>query len=234
MLTAEQINDITFYCYTRGVDYYDVQLELVDHLADMIEVLQGNQYDLTFKDALEIAGKQFSEAEFKKIVKSKKKQLRKRVSRLIEKEFLDFFTVPKIVLTATLLFSAWILPTLMAESKMIGMGLMVLMMAPYVYYYWFYRKELKLIAEDRKGNLLCLKVRSKYEIVAMLTASFLNLFLNVFRSIFDIHFSASNHSFILRIIFLMGVMLEILFIAIIFVRVAFNEKMKTQYPNAFA
>jgi hypothetical protein len=36
------------------------------------------------------------------------------------------------------------------------------------------------------------------------------------------------------IILMLGVMLEILFIAIIFVRVAFNEKMKSQYPNAFA
>jgi hypothetical protein len=234
MLTAEQINDITFYCYTRGVDYYDVQLELVDHLADMIEALQQEQPGLAFKDAVEIAGKQFSKAEFKKIVKSKKKQLRKRVSRLIEKEFLDFFTVPKIVLTATLLLGAWILPSVMAESKIMGIGFVELMLVPYFYYSWVYRKELKLIAEDRKSNLLCLKVRSNYEKMAILTAISLNLFFNVFKNLFDIHFNVKNHLYIVAIILMLGVMLEILFIAIIFVRVAFNEKMKSQYPNAFA
>jgi hypothetical protein len=162
-LTQQQIDDIAFYCYTRKVEYYDVQLELVDHIADIIEHLQEANPELSFSVALELAGKQFTDAEFKKVVKSKQRVFQKKVSKLIEKEFISFFTVPKIILTATLFLGALILPGLMKEKKVIGGILLLFMMAPWLYYSFIYRKESKQFVEDRKGNLLCLKVRSRYE-----------------------------------------------------------------------
>jgi len=91
MLEQAQINAITIYCEKRGVKYYDVQLELVDHIADIIEDLQKTNPVLSFSEALELAGEQFSIDEFKYIVRSKKDHIEKNISRLIENEFLTFF-----------------------------------------------------------------------------------------------------------------------------------------------
>jgi hypothetical protein len=102
MLEYEQINAITAYCENRGVKYYDVQLELVDHIADMIEYLQKANPELSFSVALELAGKQFSDDQFKMIVKNKKNQLIDRFKRLWWKEFVSYFTVPKISFTLLL------------------------------------------------------------------------------------------------------------------------------------
>lgn len=233
MLTQQQIDDIAFYCYTRNVEYYDVQLELVDHIADMIEDLQKTNTALSFSEALELAGKQFSDEEFKKVVRSKKKLLQKKVSKLIEKEFVSFFTVPKIILTITLILGALLLPRLMKESKIIGGLLLLIMMAPYLYYSFIFRNESKQFLEDRKGNLLCLKVRSRYEKLAILAAVSLNTAFNLLPGLFDNHFNLKDKPSLQSILFLFGAMLEILFISILFVRVSFNEKMKEQYPNAF-
>ena len=234
MLTQQQVDDIAFYCYTRNVEYYDVQLELVDHIADMIEHWQEANPALSFNEALELAGKQFSDNEFKKVVKSKQRLLQNKVSRLIEKEFISFFTVPKIILTATLFLGALLLPALMKENKIVGGILLLIMIAPLLYYSFIYRKESKQFVEDRQSNLLCLKVRSRYEKLATLAAVMLNSIFNILPGIFDIHFNIKDKPSVFSILLILGVLLEILFIAILFVRVSFNAKMRDQYPKAFA
>ncbi len=50
MLKQEQINAITTYCESKGVEYYDVQLELVDHIADSIEHFREADPALSFSD----------------------------------------------------------------------------------------------------------------------------------------------------------------------------------------
>src|SRR6187549_2909163 len=94
MLTTGQIDMISMYCEHRGVAYYDVQLELVDHIADIIEQLQKENPQLAFKEALELAGSRFSKAEFDAIVASKRNQLLARFMRLWRKEFYAYFTIP--------------------------------------------------------------------------------------------------------------------------------------------
>jgi hypothetical protein len=88
--------------------------------------------------------------------------------------------------------------------------------------------------EDRKGNLLCLKVRSRYEKLATLAAVTLNSIFNLLPGMFDIHLNFKDKPSLTSFLLVLGVLLEILFIAILFVRVSFNTKMKDQYPKAFA
>jgi hypothetical protein len=102
MLTQQQINEITAHCQTMGVLYYDVQLELVDHIAGMIDQLQEENEQLNFEVALQLAVKEFAPNEFKLIIKNKEKQLLKRFKRIWLKEFLAYFTFPKILLTLCL------------------------------------------------------------------------------------------------------------------------------------
>src|ERR1700709_2719609 len=103
MLTQQQIDEITSLCQAMGVKYYDVQLELVDHIAGMIDQLQEEKPRINFEDALQMAIKEFTPAEFKLIAKNKEQQLLKRFKRLWLKEFLAYFTFPKITITILLI-----------------------------------------------------------------------------------------------------------------------------------
>ena len=103
-LTQQQIERLFAFCRKHYVQYYDVQLELVDHIADIIEDLQKANPALSFSDALQMAGTQFSDNEFKAIVRSKKEQLMVRFRKLWWKEFVSYFTIPKVSITILLMF----------------------------------------------------------------------------------------------------------------------------------
>jgi hypothetical protein len=80
-----------------------VQLELVDHIADIIEDLQKTNPALSFSEALQMASEQFSDEEFRMIVKSKTQQLKTKIKKLWWKEFVSYFTIPKILITILLI-----------------------------------------------------------------------------------------------------------------------------------
>ena len=98
MLTKQQINILFQYCDYKGVHYYDVQTELVDHLAGIIEKLQEEQPSLSLRDLIWQADGAFSPEEFKDIVESKSVSVRGRYRVLFKKELLSYFTIPGISL----------------------------------------------------------------------------------------------------------------------------------------
>jgi hypothetical protein len=229
MLTQEQIDDIAFYCYTRNVEYYDVQLELVDHLADMIEELQKDNSQLSFKEALELTGKQFSDEEFKAIVKNRKDQLLVRFKKLWQKEFISYFTIPKITITMCLVaFVVWALHHKNLEK--LPMPLLQIFNILTVFRYGIGRsKIIKLNKEDKTLPLLVtamLEKRNKLLIIPMLFYIFL-----MFRDMFE--FSPYP-----KVVYEIGLYFFPLFILIALawhkVYVEQNILLRDQYSKAFA
>ena len=107
--TASQIQDL--YAFTRKhfVEYYDLQTELVDHLANDIEAIRVEQPSLTFEQARTIAFKKFGVFGFSEIIEQRQKAMSRRYFRYMWKEFKQWFTIPKIVITATLFLSLFIM-----------------------------------------------------------------------------------------------------------------------------
>jgi hypothetical protein len=98
MLNRQQIDILYQYCETKGVKYYDVQCELVDHLADAMEELQNEKSNSSFKELLFEIDSRFAPDDFSMIVKSKSKSIRKKYWFLFRKEFISFFRIPKVFL----------------------------------------------------------------------------------------------------------------------------------------
>ncbi|OIQ93221.1 hypothetical protein GALL_248360 [mine drainage metagenome] len=228
MLTQQQIDDIAFYCYTRNVEYYDVQLELVDHIADIIEDLQKANPALSFSEALELAGKQFSDDEFSAIVKSKKEQLLLRFKKLWQKEFISYFTIPKITITMCLVaFVIWALQHKNLEK--LPMPLLQIFNFLTVYRYSFGRsKIIKLNKEDKTLPLVVtamLEKRNKLLIIPMSVYIFL-----MFRQMFEL----SPYP---KIFYEIGLYFFPLFILIALawtkVYVDQNILLREKYPKAF-
>jgi hypothetical protein len=101
-LTDEHIAQLFRFCEKKFVRYYDLQLELVDHLAERIEEEIEKDKTLSFEKALDKVYKGFGIFGFAHIVRDKEIALQKANSKLWWKEFSTYFTIPKLVLTLCL------------------------------------------------------------------------------------------------------------------------------------
>lgn len=93
------------YAFTRKhfVDYYDLQVELVDHLANAIEEKWQQWPHLSFDDALKAEFKKFGIFGFTGIVEKRQLALQKKYNKLLWGYFKEFFRLPKIMLTIALI-----------------------------------------------------------------------------------------------------------------------------------
>ena len=92
VLTSEEIEYLWGFVRKKYVDYYDVQVELVDHLASEIEHLLGQHQELTFEDALNQVYAAFGIFGFTEIVEQKVKSISRQGRIMWWKEFAHFFT----------------------------------------------------------------------------------------------------------------------------------------------
>jgi hypothetical protein len=100
MLTKEQINTLFTFCEKHSVRHYDVQVELVDHLANAIEDRMQADKDLSFEAALKKVYDDFGVMGFGRMVSSRSLALETQYSRQRNKLFLSYFSWPKIGMTA--------------------------------------------------------------------------------------------------------------------------------------
>ena len=82
-LSEAQIQSLYRFTRAHFVYHYDLQTELVDHMANAIEELQEKQPELTFDDATKIVFKSFGVFGFQDIVEERMQLLTKRYWRLI-------------------------------------------------------------------------------------------------------------------------------------------------------
>jgi uncharacterized membrane protein len=101
-LTKEQIQNLYKFTRQHYVEHFDVQTELVDHLANDIEQILEKQPNLSFEQAKTIAFKKFGVFGFMNVVESRTKALDKKYWKIIFRFVKDWFQLPKIILTSLL------------------------------------------------------------------------------------------------------------------------------------
>jgi len=117
-LTPEQIDRLYQFTRQHYVEWYDLQTELVDHLANAIEQQWQENPKISFEDALQIEFKKFGVFGFMDVVEQRQLALNKRYNKIVWKHFKAFFSIPKIIATfsAVLIFFYM----LMSLSKQAG------------------------------------------------------------------------------------------------------------------
>ena len=101
-LTADQIQTIFDFTEKKYIKYYDVQLELVDHIADKIETLQADDPNLSFDRALHEVYKSFGVFGFTKVQEQKMVELHRYWMRHLKSYIKGYFKLPKIIITVIL------------------------------------------------------------------------------------------------------------------------------------
>tara|TARA_R110002073_G_scaffold123234_1_gene266806 strand:+ start:93995 stop:94693 length:699 start_codon:yes stop_codon:yes gene_type:complete len=91
------------YKFTRQhfVVYYDVQTELVDHLANDIEGIWLENPQLSFEEARSMSFKKFGVFGFMNVIESRQKALSKRYGKILWRFVKEWFTLPKIIVTTS-------------------------------------------------------------------------------------------------------------------------------------
>nr|WP_322625465.1 hypothetical protein [uncultured Flavobacterium sp.] len=104
-LTADQITALYTFTRQHFVEHYDLQTELVDHLANAIEQRWATDPAVSFDDALKAEFKKFGVFGFSDVVEQKGKALGRRYLKLKWGYFREFFTLPKVLLTLALVLA---------------------------------------------------------------------------------------------------------------------------------
>ena len=98
-LNKVQLEDITWRLEMKGVRYYDVKMEMTDHIASEVEVIMGEK-KLDYNFCVDQVFSQYKLFHFSDIEERKEKKLKKQAIKSFFKELLQFFTIPKVILTA--------------------------------------------------------------------------------------------------------------------------------------
>lgn len=101
-LTEQEINQIFDFTKKHYVEFYDVQVELVDHLANAIEDQWKENPNIMFEDALQTEFKKFGIFGFTGLVEQKQTDLHKYYNKMLLREVLKFISLPKVIITAAL------------------------------------------------------------------------------------------------------------------------------------
>jgi hypothetical protein len=115
-LTEEQVKQLFAFCEKKYVRYYDLQVELVDHLAERIEEEMSQDPKLAFEAARDKVYKGFGLFGFAHIVRDREIELGRQNKKLWWKELLSYFTWPRIVLSATIFLVFFTLGELLTPS----------------------------------------------------------------------------------------------------------------------
>jgi hypothetical protein len=168
-LTSEQIERLYQFTRQHYVEYYDLQTELVDHLANAIEAQWQEHPKLSFEEALQKEFKKFGVFGFMDVVEKRQAALNKKYNGIIWKHFKAFFTIPKIIFTITLVGLIYLLlmtSTYKADVVLVAFGIIILSFYSFIIY--FANKNKKANLATHKKWLLKEIILGRSSIVGMI------------------------------------------------------------------
>jgi len=139
-ITQEQIDRLYRFTREHFVEHYDLQTELVDHLSNAIENQWQENPKIPFEEALQKEFKKFGVFGFMNVVEQRQAALNKKYNWLIWKHFKEFFTIPKIIITISLVVGLFYFFKYVFFYEVMALGMIL----------WFVLLIAALIYEKRK------------------------------------------------------------------------------------
>ena len=157
-LSNEQI--LQLYRFTRQhyVEHYDLQTELVDHLANGIEQQRQATPDLTFREALKREFKKFGVFGFHDVIAEKQRAMSKKYWKLLWRFFKEWFRWPKILATLCIALGLFSILRFLGQSnhkKELILGSLMLLFVTALVYFLMTKKtrEAKMLRNGKKFML---------------------------------------------------------------------------------
>lgn len=140
-LSQDQIQDLFSFVRKHYVEHYDLQTELVDHLANGIETQLKLQPSITFQEATKKEFNKFGIHGFEDVIRKRTQAMEWRYWKIIFKFYKEFFRLPKVVFTlASIMVLTFVLGAISFDYKydcIIG----VLLLIPVYVLFMHFRKQ---------------------------------------------------------------------------------------------
>jgi len=149
-LSLEQIEELYIFTRQHYVEWYDLQSELVDHLANAIEEEWKQNPNDSFDQILNKEFKKFGVFGFMGVVEEKQKFLRKKYALLIWNYYKEFFSFPKIILTLSFIYGLTFLLNVFESPTDVFIGMSLFLLALTVGMSYLRHRKMK-IKNDRRG-----------------------------------------------------------------------------------
>ena len=127
-LNETQIDQLYLFTRKHFVEYYDLQTELVDHLANAIETQLQEFPNRTFDEALQIEFKKFGVFGFMEVVEKRQTALSKKYAKIIWSHFKNFFHLPQIIGTLSAVGILFYILKISFYSEIIVISLLILVL----------------------------------------------------------------------------------------------------------
>ncbi len=127
MLEPSQIDRLYQFTRQHYVEFYDVQTELVDHLANGIEVQWKENPEIPFEEALQKEFKKFGIYGFSDVVEKRQRAMEKKYWKIIWQEAGSIIQEPKMAFSMLFLFGLSFFLLNLQEGVYVLMALVVLL-----------------------------------------------------------------------------------------------------------
>jgi len=135
-LTKDQTQDLYMFTSQHFVEWYDLQTELVDHLANDIENILANNPNFSFNEAKDKSFRKFGVCGFQDVVEAKQKSLRKKYWLLVWCFLKDYFKLPRIILTIGLTGLVYtFIKIIPYKENIVIVLLLIYLLLPFVFFY---------------------------------------------------------------------------------------------------
>ncbi|MDV7186708.1 hypothetical protein R3X25_05390 [Lutibacter sp. TH_r2] len=187
-LSKEQITYIDDYLKHHNIKYWDVRIELLDHIVTKVEALinEGKDFDkaleevhLSFGNSLKRfwnSGIEYGILEngvgYENLMDAKRREINKKYRRLLFQEIKTFFTTPKTILISVLLFAVLYYTFIIFKIKALEISIFISLILFSVSIYlvpikhWFQKKREKSIN---------LQFASNYMLISMMFTNFFGI-----------------------------------------------------------
>lgn len=149
-LNTEQINSLYAFVEGNHVKYYDLQIELVDHLASEIEQKWAENPSLPFEETLTNVYAEFGVLGFRETVQKAHTMMMKKYQKMWWSYFKQFWKLPKIIFSFVFVGLVWMCFTTFGYKIVMyfNWALMIIQGLYSTYYFLFRRfsrKKLQLL-----------------------------------------------------------------------------------------
>jgi hypothetical protein len=170
--------------------HYDLQTELVDHLANDIETIWETKPNLSFNDARDQSFKKFGVFGFMDVVSARQKAMSKRYMKILWTYAKEWFTFPKLLKTLVL-FSICYLVFQLSFGKYLAISMFFLLFSWMIFKSHKYFKYMKI--KEKPNQKLWLLEDLIFRNASANSLVFISVFINIFNSIhtfWDFKYSA--------------------------------------------
>ncbi len=182
-LSKSQIDQLFNFTRQHYLEWYDLQSELVDHLANAIETEWEQNSKLTFDEVLNNEFRKFGVFGFMDVVEERQKFLNKKYSRLIWKYYKEFFRLPKIILTLGSMLMLYKLMFVFGELKEIIITTIVVLSIGLFIYTFLKTRRLKNSQDINRKKWLFeeVSIQRRNAIIMILPSFIINVTHNFFQ-----------------------------------------------------